>query len=63
MTIKTYTVARIDADGIELIDTKNYLTKRQAREIRVAMQRKMRPNKYVVVNLATHINPERDITV
>lgn len=62
MTIKTYNVAKVDEMGVELICTHPYLNLRDARKIRISMQKTFRDNKYVVVNMNTFINPEVDPT-
>jgi hypothetical protein len=58
MTVKTYNVARVDGGGVEIIQVHPPLSIREAREVRVRMQRTFKMNKYVVVNINTILHPE-----
>lgn len=55
-----YNVARVDEQGVEVIQLYPPLTMRQAREVRVAMQRTFRNQQYVVVNINSLLNPEKN---
>ena len=57
---EAYNVARVDDFGVEIIQMYPPLTKRDAREVRVKMQRTFKSNKYVVVNVNTMTNPEKN---
>ena len=59
MTIKTYNVGRVDEDGLEIIQMYPPLTMREARQVRVKMQRTFKDNKYVVFNVATVLSKEK----
>jgi hypothetical protein len=50
---KCYNVARVDEQGVEIIHMYPPLTMREAREVRVSMQRTFRNQSYVVVNVNT----------
>lgn len=50
---KCYNVARVDEQGVEIIQMYPPLTMREAREVRVSMQRTFRNQSYVVVNVNT----------
>ena len=51
--VNTYSLAKIDGDKITPMVTDQGVNKRQARLLRVKMQRELRLGKYVVVNLET----------
>lgn len=57
---QAYNVARADEYGVEVIQMYPPLTKRKAREVRVAMKRAFPGTNYVVVNLGTIIDAERN---
>ena len=59
MTIKTYNVGRVDEYGLEIIQLYPPLTMREARQVRVKMQRTFKDNKYVVFNVATILSEEK----
>lgn len=60
--IKTYTLARMTELGPEPI-TSDLMTLRQARLMRVRMQRLLRGSKFVVINLSTYAGLEEGITL
>lgn len=53
---KVYNVAKADEYGVEVIQMYPPLTKREAREVRVAMKRTFPGINYVVVNVNTIID-------
>ena len=55
---QAYNVAKVDDFGVEIIQMHPPLTKRQAREIRIRMQKTFKDTRYVVVNVNTLTNPE-----
>ncbi len=55
MTIETYNVARIDDVGVEIIQVQPYMTKNDARRVRIRMQRTFPGQKYVVLNMHTYL--------
>lgn len=55
---EAYNVAKVDDFGVEVIQMYPPLTKRQARKVRVRMQRTFKNNKYVVININTLVNPD-----
>jgi len=57
---RTYNVAKADEHGVEVIQMYPPLTKREAREVRVSMKRAFPNVNYVVVNLGTIIDPQRN---
>ena len=57
--IKTYNVGRVDEYGMEIIQLYPPLTMREARMVRVKMQRTFKGNKYVVFNVATILSEEK----
>ena len=58
---KAYNVARnFYPKGFEIIQMYPPLTMRDAREIRAKMQRTFKGNKYIIVNVNTLINPEKN---
>lgn len=50
---KCYNVARVDEQGVEIIQMYPPLTMREAREVRVSMKRTFRNQNYVVINVNT----------
>jgi len=58
-----YNVTRVDEHGVEVIQLYPPLTMRQAREVRVNMQRTFRKQQYVVVNINSLLNPEKNYEV
>lgn len=57
---QAYNVAKVDEDGVELIEMYPPLTMREARIVRVNMQRTFRMFKYVVVNVNTILNEDKN---
>ena len=57
---KCYNVARVDEQGVEVIQLYPPLTMRQAREVRATMKRTFKHQNYVVVNINTLLNPEKN---
>ncbi len=56
--IKTYNVAKIDSMGVEIIQVHPYLTKREARIIRIRMKKMFPMNDYTVINMPTYLGGE-----
>lgn len=56
--IKTYNVAKIDSMGVEIIQVHPYLTKREARIIRIRMKKMFPMNDYAVINMPTYLGEE-----
>ena len=59
MTVKSYNVGRVTDEGLEIIQLYPPLTKNEARQVRIDMQRTFRGNKYVVFNVQTILNEEK----
>ena len=57
---QTYNVARVDEEGVEIIQMYPPITKNEARAIRIRMKRTFPKNNYVVVNVNTLLDPERN---
>ena len=58
MTIKTYNVAKVDELGVELMQTHPYITKNEARKLRIQMKRSFPMHDYVVLNMPTYLGAE-----
>lgn len=55
MTIKQYNVAKVNEDGVEIIQMYPYITKNEARAIRIQMKRTFPMHDYVVINVPTYL--------
>jgi hypothetical protein len=58
--IKQYNVARIDGLGVELMGDYPYLTKRDARIVRIRMKKAFPMLDYVVVNMQSYKGLDED---
>ena len=58
MTVKAYNVAKVDEFGVEIIEMHPYLTKREARMVRIRMKKAFPMNNYVVLNVPTFLGKE-----
>ena len=56
--IKTYNVARVDDMGVELIEVHPYLTRYDARVLRIRMKKAFPMNDYVVLNMPTYMGAD-----
>jgi hypothetical protein len=58
--IEAYNVARIDELGVELMGNYPYISKRDARIVRIRMKKTFPMNDYVVVNMNTYKGVDED---
>lgn len=59
--IRRYNVAKVGSNGVEIIQMHPYLTKREARIIRIRMKKTFPMHNYAVINVPTYLGADDEL--